>query len=455
MMANKILVVDDEISVCRALCNFLVGKGHSVVEAHNGDEAMSAYGKHRPDVVLLDVRMPGRSGLEVLKDIGQHAHDALVIMTTAVDEVATAVEAMKLGAYDYLLKPLDTEHLGAALGRAQEHRTLKQEVERRRALQKDEFSKEEIVVVSPAMTKVFEMAATLGQTDRATVCITGETGVGKEIVARAIHQASPRSSQPMVVVNCGALPKELVEAELLGYAKGAFTGAATEGKKGKVELAHRGTLFLDEIGELPPSAQAVMLRILDDQPFYPVGSDCEVLADVRVIAATNHDLEAAVADRIFREDLFYRLNVAPLYLPPLRERVDDIMPLANKFLHDYNLKYGKEFLGFSQEAVSMLEAYRWQGNVRELKNVIERMVLYENASEVRPEHISFLTAKQLEGAPTFVLPNEGVDLESVINELMVQALDNARGNKSKAARLLGIPRHTLHYRIEKYGLEAL
>ncbi|MDA2931669.1 sigma-54 dependent transcriptional regulator, partial [Nitrospinae bacterium AH-259-F20] len=398
--------------------------------------------------------MPGRNGLEVLKDIGQQPHDALVIMTTAVDDVTTAVEAMRLGAYDYLPKPVSAEHLNAALEKTREHSALKQEVERRRVLQRDEFSMEGVVAISPVMKKVFELANTLGRADRATVCITGETGVGKEVVARTIHQASPRSNQPMVVVNCGALPKELIEAELLGYAKGAFTGAAKEGKKGKVELAHLGTLFLDEIGELPPNAQVVLLRILDDQPFYPVGSDREVRVDVRIIVATNRDLETSVTEGTFREDLFYRLNVAPIDLPPLRERQDDILPLAQTFLNEFNQKYAKAFLGFGKEAASLLEAHQWQGNVRELKNVIERIVLYEDGSEVRPEHISFLAAKQFERESAFVLPNEGVDLESVINELMVQALDRAKGNKSKAARLLGIPRHTLHYRMEKYGLEA-
>ncbi len=452
-MTNKVLVVDDEPDFCEALRDFLEAKDFKVVAAHDAEEAMSAYGKHRPDVVLLDVRMPGRSGLEVLKDIGQHAHDALVIMTTAVDEVATAVEAMKLGAYDYLLKPLDTEDLGAALERAQEHRTLKQEVERRRALQKDEFSKEEIVVASPAMTKVFEMAVTLGQTDRATVCITGETGTGKEVVARAIHQASPRSSQPMVVVNCGALSKELIEAELLGYAKGAFTGAAKEGMKGKVELAHKSNLLLDEIGELPPSAQAVLLRILDDQPFYPLGSNREVKVDVRIIAATNRELETAVADGTFREDLFHRINVAIIHLPPLRERVEDIVPLATRFLHEFNPKYGKDFQGISKEAASILESYPWQGNVRELKNVIERVVLYEDAKEVKPEHLSLMTVKRVESEPAVALPDEGLDIENVIKELIVQALDKADGNKSKAARLLNVSRQTLLYRMDKYGLK--
>ena len=453
-MTSKVLVVDDEPDFCEALRDFLESKDFQVVAAHDGEEALSAYAKHKPDVVLLDVRMPGRSGLEVLRDMGQQAHDALVIMTTAVDEVATAVEAMKLGAYDYLLKPLDTEHLATALERAQEHRTLKQEVERRRALQQDEFSKEEVVVASPAMEKVFEMTTTLGRADRATVCITGETGTGKEIVARAIHQASPRSSQPMVVVNCGALSKELIEAELLGYAKGAFTGAAKEGMKGKVELAHQSNLFLDEIGELPPSAQTVMLRVLDGQPFYPLGSNREVQVDVRIIAATNRDLEDAVADGSFRGDLFHRINVASIHLPPLRERVEEIVPLAIRFLHEFNPKYGKAFEGVSKEAASILESSPWQGNIRELKNLIERIVLYEDATEVGPEHLSLMTApKRVGSEPAVALPDEGLDIENVIKELIVQALEKADGNKSKAARLLNVSRQTLLYRMDKYGLK--
>ncbi|MCH7769394.1 MAG: sigma-54-dependent Fis family transcriptional regulator, partial [Nitrospinae bacterium] len=280
-MTNKILVVDDEPDFCEALRDLLKDNGFSVTEAYDGEQALAAYKRERPDVVLLDIRMPGQSGLEVLKAMGQQSQDTLVIMTTAVDEVATAVEAMKLGAYDYLVKPISTEHLNATLERAREHCALKQEVVRRRALQRDEFSLEGVVVASPSMMEVFELAGTLGRADRATVLITGETGTGKELVARAIHRSSPRFDQPLVVVNCGAIPKDLMEAELLGYAKGAFTGAVTGGKKGKVELAHRGTLFLDEISELPAGAQTVLLRILDGQPFYPVGSNREVQADVR------------------------------------------------------------------------------------------------------------------------------------------------------------------------------
>ena len=452
MIKNKIMVVDDEPSVLKEMRILLQGKGYNVVHAHSGDEALALFTQERPDVVLLDIRMPGRDGLETLKDMGRETHTALVIMTTAVNEATTAVEAMKLGAYDYLIKPINSKELFAALDRAVEHISLKQEVERRRTLQQEEFSMEGVVAASPAMKKVFELATTLGRADRATVCITGETGVGKEVVARAIHQASPRSDQPMVVVNCGAIPKELIGAELLGYAKGAFTGAAKEGKKGKVELAHRGTLFLDEVGELPPEAQVVLLRILDHQPFFPVGSDREVRVDVRIIAATNRNLEDSVTDGTFREDLFYRLNVAPIYIPPLRERIEDIIPMAKSYLQEFSQKYGKTFQGFSKRAASMLDNHYWQGNVRELKNAIERVVVYENASEVNPENLSFLKTGPFERDSFFDLPAEGIDIEDHFKDLILQALDKTQGNQSQAARLLGISLSTLRCRREKYGL---
>lgn len=452
---NKVLVVDDESSVRTALNKFLVKKGYEVVEAPNGKKALVEYKVEQPDAVLLDIRMPGMSGMEVLRAIHEQEPNTIVIMTTAVNEVESAVEAMKLGAYDYLIKPVDVNQLLASLERANQHLGLKREVERLQALQLEQFSKEEIVVASPPMEHIFELVKILGQADKATVLITGETGTGKEIVARAIHISSPRANQPMVVVNCGAIPKDLMEAELLGYAKGAFTGAAKEGKKGKVELAHLGTLFLDEVAELPPSTQMVLLRILDGQPFYPVGSDREVKANVRVISATNRDLEVAVSDGTFREDLFYRLNVAPIYLPPLRERPEEIVPLATSFMQEYNHKYGKAFTGISEGAVKRLMSYPWRGNVRELKNVIERVMLYEEGNTVNPEHLSFLKAGPFGPAEegTFVLPQEGLDMEAMVKDLFVQALDRAKGNKSEAARLLGISRPTFLYRLDKYGLQ--
>jgi DNA-binding NtrC family response regulator len=450
---TTVLVVDDEPSACKVLGRFLQGRGYQVSEAHDGIRALELYHKERHDVVLLDVRIPGMDGLEVLGAIQRECPEAVVIMTTAVNQVSTAVEAMKRGAYDYLIKPIQLDQLHGALERAKERIALLRELERLRALQKELLAEEAVVVASPAMERVFELATMLGRADRATVLIMGETGTGKEIVARAIHRASPRAEQPMVVVNCGAIPKELMEAELLGYAKGAFTGAAKEGKKGKVELAHGGTLFLDEVGELPHQAQTVLLRILDGHPFYPVGSNREVQVDVRIIAATNRDLEAAVSEGTFREDLFYRLNVAPLSLPPLRERPEEILPMALAFLKEFNQRYGKSFRGISREAASILQSYPWRGNVRELKNAIERVVLYESGKEVLPSHLSFLGGSPSQTREGFVLPEEGVDLEALVKDLILQALEKARGNKSKAARLLGISRPTLLYRMDKYGLK--
>jgi DNA-binding NtrC family response regulator len=451
---NKVLVVDDEASVCKAMSKFLSKRGFEVVEARDGEQALVEYKVERPDVVLLDIRMPKKDGLEVLKTIHKMEPETVVIMTTAVNEVYSAVEAMKLGAYDYLVKPIDLDHLSSSLDRAREHMALKQEVERLQALHQEQLGNEEVVVASDPMKHIFELVEILGQADRATVLITGETGTGKEIVARAIHLASPRANKPLVVVNCGAIPKDLMEAELLGYSKGAFTGATKEGKKGKVELAHQGTLFLDEVGDLPASSQTVLLRILDGQPFYPVGSNREVTANVRVVAATNRNLEEAVTDGNFREDLFYRLNVAPIYLPPLRERPEEIPPLAASFLQEYNQKYGKAFEGFSEEAIQRLKSYPWRGNVRELKNAIERVVLYEDDSVVRPEHIVFLKAgKSDDKQSAFSLPEGGLDMEEIIKGLFLQALDKAKGNKSEAARLLGVSRPTFLYRLEKYGLQ--
>lgn len=452
---KRVLVVDDETSVRSALGKFLTKKGYEVLQAKGGEEALTEYKVERPDVVLLDIRMPGVSGMDVLRSIQQQEPDTIIIMTTAVNEVESAVEAMKLGAFDYLVKPVDLNQLMASLERANKHLGLKREVERLQALQLDQFTGQEVVVASPPMQHIFELVKVLGQADKATVLITGETGTGKEIVARAVHLASPRSDQPMVVVNCGAIPKDLMEAELLGYSKGAFTGAAKEGKKGKVELANHGTLFLDEVAELPPSSQTVLLRILDGQPFYPVGSNREVTASVRIISATNRDLEACVADGTFREDLFYRLNVAPIYLPPLRERCEEIIPLATSFLLEYNQKYDKHFQGLNDEAIKRLKSYPWRGNVRELKNVIERVVLYEDDAQIKGEHLSFLKAgpsEQADGSG-FVLPEEGLDLEEMVKDLLVQALERAKGNKSEAARMLGISRPTLLYRLDKYGLQ--
>jgi DNA-binding NtrC family response regulator len=448
-----ILIIDDNPQHLLFMTDRLSAEGYRTMTASQGDEALTLIDQKQPSLVLLDIMMPGMSGLEVLQAIHQRAPGTVVIMTTAVDKVSTAVDAIKRGAYDYLVKPIDFDQLNATLKRAKEHIALKQEVAQLRALQSDSLAVEDMVVSSHSMKRVLENAKTLGQADHATVLITGETGTGKEMVARTIHFSSRRFNKPLVIVNCGSIPKELMEAELLGYAKGAFTGATKEGKKGKVELANQGTLFLDEIGELPPPAQTVLLRILDDQPFYPVGSNSEVHVNVRVIAATNQNLEDAIEEGRFREDLFYRLNVALIHVPPLRERPEDIEPLATKFLDEFSQKYGKDFRGYSRETIVLLQAYPWRGNVRELKNAVERAVLYENDSEVRPEHLSFLkTGRPDKGAAVEIL-GEGFDLEALFKELVLKALEQTQGNQSKAARLLGITLAKLRYRMEKYGIK--
>ena len=452
-LQSTILVVEDNPNHLLFMTDRLEAEGYKTLAVSNGEKALDLIKKKPPDVVLLDIMLPGINGIEVLQVIRKKAPDVVVIMTTALDEVDKAVESMKLGAHEYLVKPIKFGPLNTILKRVGERISLKMEVERLRELQREKFTLGEVVVADPKMKRIFSLAKKLGETDLATVLITGETGTGKEIIARTIHLSSPRFEQPLVVVNCGAIPKELIESELIGYAKGAFTGAAKEGKKGKVELAHQGTLLLDEIGELPLPAQTILLRILDGQPFYPVGSTSEVSVDVRIIAATNRDLEYAVAEGKFRKDLFFRLNVAHIDVPALRERIEDILPLAKKFLHEFNQKYGKSFQGYSKEAASKLKAFPWLGNIRELKNVIERFVLYEEASEVRPEHLSYLKRDLTGIGSTFILPREGIDLENVFKEFIVQALELTLGNQAQAARLLGISFSTLRYRMNKYGLK--
>ena len=321
-LQSTILVVEDNPNHLLFMTDRLEAEGYKTLAVSNGEKALDLIKKKPPDVVLLDIMLPGINGIEVLQVIRKKAPDVVVIMTTALDEVDKAVESMKLGAHEYLVKPIKFGPLNTILKRVGERISLKMEVERLRELQREKFTLGEVVVADPKMKRIFSLAKKLGETDLATVLITGETGTGKEIIARTIHLSSPRFEQPLVVVNCGAIPKELIESELIGYAKGAFTGAAKEGKKGKVELAHQGTLLLDEIGELPLPAQTILLRILDGQPFYPVGSTSEVSVDVRIIAATNRDLEYAVAEGKFRKDLFFRLNVAHINVPALRERIE-------------------------------------------------------------------------------------------------------------------------------------
>jgi DNA-binding NtrC family response regulator len=378
----------------------------------------------------------------------------VAIILTAYGDVATAVEAVKGGAYHFLEKPPKLEDVLITLDKGLETRSLRRTVS---ALQRQhgwEFAGVEIVGRSAAMQRIVDMIEKVGASETGTVLLRGESGVGKEVVARAIHARSPRADHAFLEVNCTALPETLIESELFGYERGAFTDAKQR-KQGLLELGDRGTVLLDEIGDLAPGAQAKLLRFLETRTFKRVGGVRDISVDVRIIASTNRDLEAAVRDGAFRRDLFYRLNVLPILIPPLRERPEDVEPLTRYFLERMATTLRRPARSISKPALAMLERYAWPGNVRELRNVIERVVILEDAAELRPEHLPDelqLGARALDLEPGFKLPAGGVDLERLEKDLIRQALAQAQGNKTRAAELLGLSRDTLRYRIEKYEI---
>ena len=450
-----ILIVDDDQLLQNAL-NHILAEQYRTLIAGSGEEALELIAQNTVDLVLLDIRLPGMDGMETLQQIKAQEQGLLVIMMTAYEDIQTVITSMRQGAYDYLVKPLEMEMLELVVAKALETVWLKKEVEKLRQGVLSQFHIEEVVAESEAIQAVFEFAAKVAKSDDTTVLIEGQSGVGKEVVARMIHHRSRRFDKPFIGINCGAINKELLESELFGYGKGAFTGGLAEGKQGKIELADGGTLLLDEIGELLPEAQVKLLRFLEEREFYPVGDSRKIEVDVRIIAATNKRLETLVHAGTFREDLYYRLNVARVTVPPLAERRSDIIPLALVFMHRFNQKFGKNFRRIDLQAENMLIEHSWRGNIRELKNAVERIVLMENDDTIRPEHLVFLGAvlhAPLAGTcGHFRLPPEGIELEKLTRDLIVQALERSGGNKSKAAKLLGISRPTLIYRIEKFDL---
>ena len=377
MHRYTILIVDDDRLLQKALNNILRERYDPVI-AGSGEEALRLLDKQTVDLALLDVRLPGIDGVETLRRIKAAHKDLLVIMMTAYEDVQTVIASMKLGAHDYLVKPLEMEMFELIVAKALETLQLKKEVEALRQGYRRRFDREQIVGESPAVKQVFEFAAKVAKGDDTTVLIEGESGVGKEVVARMIHHCSSRFDKPFVGINCGAISKELLESELFGYDRGAFTGGLQEGKKGKIEMADGGALLLDEISELHPAAQVKLLRFLEEREFYPVGGARKKKVDVRIIAATNRSLEAQVRAGGFREDLFYRLNVARVIVPPLSQRSADILPLTLLFLDKFNQKFGKRFRRISDEARDMLLSHPWRSNIRELKNAVERVVLMED-----------------------------------------------------------------------------
>ncbi len=446
----KILVVDDERKWRELIGGELSDRGHTVVMAADGQEALDLLEDGEAvDLILTDLKMEPVGGLELMRKVRERAVGCDMVMLTAYADTSTAVEAMKLGAYDFLTKPFELDELGFLVGRVEEKRGLARENQALTAFVEGGDSTGGMVGDSAAMGRVLELIAKVAATE-ATVLIRGESGTGKELVARMIHARSARTAGSFKAVNCAALPETLLESELFGHEKGAFTGAEKR-RIGLFEAAQGGTLFLDEIGEVSPSVQSKLLRALEEREITRIGSTMSISVDTRVLAATHVDLEAGIQEGVFREDLFYRLNVFPIVLPPLRERRTDVPALAAHFLDE--LALGEKVVLDSRVA-ELLSAYRWPGNVRELRNVIERATILAGGAVIGPEHIILPDDQVARTAGGLELPAEGVNLEDVEAALMRQALERAGGNKSQAARLLGITRRALYCRMEKHGIQA-
>ena len=450
--SKKILLVDDDASQRRVGEFWLKEEKYDVITAENGNEALILVGKHQFHLVISDIRMPGLSGLELLSRLREVAPGVPVILATAYGTVSDAVTAMKNGAFDYVLKPLNGDALKIAVTKALDHAELVSENEYLRAFAEKTSRFESLVGHSKKMTELFEMAAQVAQRD-STVLITGESGTGKELLAKAIHLNSLRRHGPFVVVNCGAIPENLIESELFGHKKGSFTGAVAD-KTGKFEAANEGSVFLDEVSELEPALQVRLLRVIQEREVDKIGESRPIKVDVRIIAATNRNLNNMIEDRSFRDDLYYRLSVVTLRVPPLRERREDVPLLAEHFLRKFSERYQLTVRHFDPLALEMLEEYNWPGNVRELQNVIESAVVMSKNEELTAENLpENIRGQQKRIARIYLdIPNDGISLEEVEKELLIRALEKTEWNQSKAARYLDISRKTLLYRMEKYGI---
>jgi DNA-binding NtrC family response regulator len=451
-MNKKILVVDDEEIIRENLHRILTEETYDVSTVACGRECLDFIANNDIDIVLLDLNLPDLNGIEVLQQAKELEPDLLVIIITGYASIESAVKALKLGAYDYIKKPFKADAIKLILRLAMETSQLKQQVG---ILKKSLNLPDQIDVVaqSPQMQTIIDQAREVARHESANVLITGESGTGKEVVAQTIHHASPRREMPMVIINCAALPETLLESELFGHEKGAFTDAVKK-NKGLFEMAEGGTVFLDEIGEMPIQLQAKLLGVLERRCFRRIGGNRDIKTNVKIIAATNIDLKKAIGEKKFRGDLYYRLSVFPIHIPPLRERSEDIPAFATLFLNKFSKQFHKNFTAITDETRQKLQEYAWPGNVREMKNVFERICIMHNDKTLNRSHLP----PEIEDSPveseSFVeIPEEIYDIESVVEEvtlrLIRKALKKSRGNTTKAAQLLGIPRGTLRYKIDK------
>jgi len=444
MGGAKVLVVDDERIMRESLAGWLERDGLDVATAASGEEALEKIRDTRFDILLLDIKMEGMSGLDVLKKVKEDDPDVSVVMITAFGSISTAIEAMKTGATDYLLKPFDPDELGVLIEKIVEQQARARENVFLREQYKERTRFENMIGQSAAMQEVFDLIQDVAPTD-STVLITGETGTGKELAAKAIHTNSSRCEGPFVVVNCGAFPEHLLESELFGHQKGAFTDAKAT-KRGRLEMAHGGSLFLDEVGEISMRMQIDLLRVLEDGVFYRVGGTQPLEADFRVIAATNKDLETAIQQRTFREDLYFRLNVITLRMPPLRERREDIPLLAEHFLHRFAQETNKSIDSIRRDAMDELMLYGWPGNVRELENAIERAVVVGKGRKIVPQDLPIFRAE-------YCAPGTRNTLQEMEKRHISEILNQNNWNISKSAHILGIDRSTLYSKIKRYQIQ--
>lgn len=457
MFKDKILVADDEQSMREFLDIMLKKEGYKVSLASNGEEVLKLAEKDIFDLILMDIRMPKLDGIAVLKKIKALSPETIVVMITAHASTDTAIMAMKEGAYDYVTKPFKVDEIKLIIRNALEKKNLQKENILLKQAVRDRYHFDNILGQSPKMLALYDLLEKVGPT-KTNILIAGESGTGKELVAKAIHYNSPRKDKPFVTLNCGAIPELLIESELFGHMKGSFTDAIAT-KKGLFEMADEGTIFLDEISELPLLVQVKLLRVLQDKEFKRVGGTEDIRVDVRIISATNKGLEEAVREKRFREDLFYRLNVIQIKLPPLRDRREDIPLLIMHFLKRYSEELNKNITGISPETLRVLLNYDFPGNVRELQNIIERAVALESTHELTSQNLSSYLDQQPSLKKRSIdldIPNEGLDLEKVVEELernlLLKALDRTKGTKKKAAELLRIKFRSMRYRLEKYGL---